>query len=194
VPGRPLFQRRAPVGLVGLSLLVVAVAGCSAQINDPSSPYFPKAAAAESSPPLPLTALLHSGPMNTAIGPVSRPTLALTPGVVATTDATTVCAGPTRVTYSIPVSEQAAVFAAYAIPFPQVTTKYALDYLIPPTLGGAPVERNLWPASTRPIGFHEKQQLDSRLRTLVCDGVLPLTQVQQELASDWYSLWLRYGG
>jgi len=167
--------------------------GCTVQIKDPSAPYFPTTPPAESLAALPVTGALSGGPQTSVFGPVSEPNPALTPGAVATSDASTVCAGPVRVNAEVPSYEAAAVFAAYNLAYPHEASNYFIDELVPLTLGGANVEANLWPASSRPIGFHEKQELDSRLRTLVCEGALPLGQVQQELMSNWYTLWLRYG-
>jgi hypothetical protein len=92
----------------------------------------------------------------------------------------------------VPYLETAAVLAAYKIPS-QDAGQYGLDYLVPLDLGGSTSQANLWPASTKGIGYHEKETLNVRLHTLVCQGQLPLGQVQQELIADWYSLWLRYG-
>ena len=188
-----LGARRVRVWALGLSLLTMLVAGCSVQLKDSSAPYFPTSPPAESLAPLPVTAALSEGARNSVIGPVSQPNPSLTPGAVASTDVAAICASPSHVTVTIPAAEEAAVYAAYNLPYPPDPSKYALDELVPLTLGGANVEGNLWPASMRPIGFHEKQQLNAKLRTLVCEGVLPLNLVQQDLMSNWYLLWLRYG-
>jgi hypothetical protein len=89
---------------------------------------------------------------------------------------------------------QATVYANYHLAFPQRNHAYALDYLIPLNLGGAPVLDNLWPAATTGIGFHEKQQLDQHLRAMVCRGQLTLATAQHDIVTDWYALWLAYNG
>ena len=42
------------------------------------------------------------------------------------------------------------------------------------------------------VGFHEKAQLNYRMRQLVCQGGMALSQAQQEIATDWYALWVQY--
>jgi hypothetical protein len=189
----PSVHRRSEVlSLAALSVVMLVVAGCSAQMKDPSSPYFPTSRPATSEVPLFAAALAVGGPRTTIIGAVSRPNPALTPGAVAITNPATVCALPAPSSSVVPYLETAAVLAAYKIPS-QDAGQYGLDYLVPLDLGGSTSQANLWPASTKGIGYHEKETLNVRLHTLVCQGQLPLGQVQQELIADWYSLWLRYG-
>jgi hypothetical protein len=51
---------------------------------------------------------------------------------------------------------------------------------------------NLWPVPVNDVGFHEKERLNYKLRLVVCRGELPLDQAQQQIAQDWYSLWVKY--
>src|ERR1039458_1097833 len=153
----------------------------------PPPPSFPTSRPATSEVPLFAAALAVGGPRTTIIGAVSRPNPALTPGAVAITNPATVCALPAPSSSVVPYLETAAVLAAYKIPS-QDAGQYGLDYLVPLDLGGSTSQANLWPASTKGIGYHEKETLNVRLHTLVCQGQLPLGQVQQELIADWYSL------
>jgi len=67
---------------------------------------------------------------------------------------------------------------------------YEYDHLVPLELGGAPTDpRNLWPepgASPNP-----KDELEDRLREMVCGGEIPLATAQREIASDWVSFYHR---
>ncbi|MGH7749201.1 MAG: hypothetical protein ACREQ5_31215, partial [Candidatus Dormibacteria bacterium] len=126
-------------------------------------------------------------------GPIARPDPGKTPGAIAVHDVSAVCRLPRHIHNRIPVPEQKAVFNAYGLQYPGMTSKYALDYLVPIPLGGAPVAANLWPAeSQKGVGFHQKEQLNAKLRVMVCEGRIPLATVQQQIVTDWYSLWYQY--
>jgi hypothetical protein len=181
------------LGLGAVAILVALAAGCAPVAADPSAPYFPATRpAAATAPPVDPGATLPTTRAVAASGPVARPNPALTPGVVATTDAAAVCQQPKRVRTPVPYAEQQALLAAYGIPA-QDAHRYGLDYLVPLQLGGAAVSANLWPAATKGVGYHEKQQLNARLRTLVCRGEVALAAAQHDIAADWYTEWLRYG-
>jgi hypothetical protein len=181
-------RRAALAGLLGALTLA-----CGPATADPSAPYFPTSRPTPpAAPAVDPAAGLPVQRATTASGPVARPNPRLTPGVVASHDAVAVCQQPKRTRAAIPFSQQQLIFQAYGIPA-QDTHKYALDYLVPLQLGGSTANANLWPAATRGIGYHEKQQLNARLRILVCRGELDLAQTQQSIASDWYTAWLRYG-
>jgi hypothetical protein len=126
-------------------------------------------------------------------GRVSRPVPKLTPGAIATTDATTVCDGA-RNSFArpVPAAESAAVFQAYGYTTKEEQNKYTLTYLVPLNLGGAAIEANLWPSSLRGVGFFQEEQLDSVLRQLVCRRSLTLTRAQSQIRADWYAAWLEY--
>lgn len=84
------------------------------------------------------------------------------------------------------------VFHEYGLPFS--TTSYEVDYLITPDLGGADDVRNLWP---EPYGStdwnaHVKDELESRLHTMVCDGQIDLATAQRDIATDWIAAYKRY--
>jgi hypothetical protein len=84
------------------------------------------------------------------------------------------------------------VFHEYGLPLS--TTSYELDYLITPDLGGADDVRNLWP---EPYGStdwnaHVKDELESRLHTMVCDGQIDLATAQIDIATDWIAAYKRY--
>jgi hypothetical protein len=177
-----------------LSLLVLGlgITGCAS--GDESAPYFatsPQSIAAHVvgngvQPPLtggPLSRLRH--------GSVPRPKPALTPGAIAETDSVMVCSQGRKVRPVITEETKKAVLAAYGIPYTH-HKRYALDYLLPLDLGGAPVQANLWPIHLG-AGHNEKLQLNARLRNLVCRGELSLAKVQKPMIADWYALWVQYG-
>jgi len=182
-------------GLTVLAAILAAltVSCAPTESGDPSAPYFPTSRpTAPATPVVDPAATLPAAAGVAPRGPVARPNPTLTPGVVAVRDVTAICQQPKRTRAAIPFAQQQAIFNEYGISA-QDSHKYGLDYLVPLQLGGATVNANLWPAAMRGIGFHEKQQLNARLRILVCRGEMPLAQAQQGIAADWYVLWLRYG-
>jgi hypothetical protein len=195
---RELGQRRErPLRRAGLWLAVcgaaLGVAACG-ETADPSAQYFPTTR--PTAPPgAPLLAVGDNAAGGSAIAPasgvVARPNPSLTPGAIATTSTTQVCAMP-HTGQAIPAYVGKVVASEYGLVFNPV--KYDMDYLVPLELGGANVYANIWPVSTSGVGFHQKEQLNARLRVLVCQGALSLNYVQTTLESDWYALYLRYGG
>ena len=73
-------------------------------------------------------------------------------------------------------------------------TRYQLDYLITPELGGAPDPRNLWPQryASRVWNAHVKDELERLLPTLVCDRQIRLEAAQREIARDWIAAYRKY--
>jgi hypothetical protein len=74
--------------------------------------------------------------------------------------------------------------------------EYELDYLVTPDLGGAPDPRNLWP---EPYGVHVwnarvKDELETLLPRLVCEGKVDLSTAQQDIATDWIAAYKKYFG
>ena len=67
---------------------------------------------------------------------------------------------------------------------------YEYDHLVPLELGGAPNDpRNLWPEpGTSP---NPKDELENRLREMVCAGEIPLATAQRQIAIDWISTYHR---
>ena len=85
------------------------------------------------------------------------------------------------------------VYSEYGIPYPQPSGTYELDHLIPLELGGDNANANLWPEAASPTpGFHQKDQLEDALHTLVCDGSLSLAEAQHDFASNWYAAYVKY--
>ena len=117
----------------------------------------------------------------------------LTPGEVLTTDASVVCvkgyAGSVR---NVPVSEKRQVYNEYATAYPQPQGTYEVDHFISLELGGSNDIKNLWPEPASPTpGFHQKDVVENYLHEQVCSGKLPLATAQQEIANDWYAVYLQ---
>ncbi|HEY1523227.1 MAG TPA: hypothetical protein VGF70_09465 [Solirubrobacteraceae bacterium] len=70
---------------------------------------------------------------------------------------------------------------------------YEYDHLVPLELGGASNDaRNLWPepgASPNP-----KDELENRLREMVCSGETALAVAQREIARNWVAVYRRLYG
>ena len=129
------------------------------------------------------------------MGPYSLPDRHCTPGAVspAVTQAnisSTICrSGYTesvRPSESITEREKEASLAAYGDRGPLGEFEY--DHLIPLELGGATNDpRNLWPElGSAP---NPKDQVEDRLRDMVCAGQLRLAQAQREIAVNWVALY-----
>jgi len=71
---------------------------------------------------------------------------------------------------------------------------YEEDHLIPLELGGHPsAPPNLWPEAYTPPGAYEKDKVENYLHREVCAGRISLTEAQRQIATDWYSVYLRAG-
>ncbi len=83
---------------------------------------------------------------------------------------------------SITEPEKEASLAAYGDTLP--LHHYEYDHLVPLELGGAPNDpRNLWP---EPGGSpNPKDELENRLRELVCSDAMQLPVAQREIATNW---------
>lgn len=111
---------------------------------------------------------------------------AVSPAVTQANIRSTICSRGYTETVRPPESvtepEKEASVAAYGDAGPLHAYEY--DHLVPLELGGAGNDvRNLWPepgASPNP-----KDELENRLRSIVCDGGLRLSTAQREIADDW---------
>lgn len=189
--GQLWLSRRLARSVLGGVTAVLLVTGCSHPSrtpHDPSAAFFSPSTGLATATASPFATPIGN-PTAPVAGPISRPDPRLTPGVVANSDGNAICSGPQHIHEHIANNEQASVYARYGLSFPQRSHAYALDYLIPLTLGGAAVPDNMWPATTAGIGFHQKQQLNQRLRILVCRGDISLATAQHQIAADWYALW-----
>ena len=120
------------------------------------------------------------------------PDASLTPGRVRRVTASEVCQAHEWTETQPPVSIQQAVFHEYGMDGAQ-TQGYELDHLITPALGGTDDIQNLWPESySLTWNAHVKDELEDRLRVLVCSGQLDLTTAQRDIATNWVSAYKKY--
>ena len=70
---------------------------------------------------------------------------------------------------------------------PAPNREHTRDYLVTPALGGADDIRNLWPHSYSATVWNAqvKDALEDRLREMVCEGRLDLTEAQRAIAVNW---------
>jgi hypothetical protein len=129
-----------------------------------------------------------------AEGPLEpRPTL--TPGAVTTVNAADVCGAKIdkNELLAIPASVKEEVFREYGMSAarPQY---FEVDFLITPELGGSSDIRNLWPEPYRaPVwNAHVKDQLEDRLRDMVCKGEIDLSTAQRDISADWIVAYKKY--
>jgi hypothetical protein len=124
---------------------------------------------------------------------VSIPDSKLTPGAAVLEDRQAVCAEANTKNKAVPVALQKRVFEEYGIKGAEPRA-YEVDYLVTPALGGADDIHNLWPHSYSATAWNAqvKDALEDRLRDLVCNGNLDLTEAQREIASNWIGAYKKY--
>jgi hypothetical protein len=124
---------------------------------------------------------------------VSFPDSTLTPGAAVLESRQAVCAQPGPKNKDVPVALQQKVFREYGIT-EAGPHAYEVDYLITPALGGADDIHNLWPHSYSATVWNAevKDALEDRLRSMVCEGDLDLTEAQQEIAQNWIAAYKKY--
>ena len=124
--------------------------------------------------------------------PAIVPDPTLTPGAVRTTDVAAICSTPTR---ELRHRGHEGVMMAYGLT-PNSWADYELDHLIPLGIGGADDDRNLWPEPRRSIepvwNAERKDQLESRLRELICSGSLDAREAQKAITDDWTAAYNRF--
>lgn len=124
----------------------------------------------------------------------ARPLARLTPGATQRIGAKQFCSDR-ELQVAIPAPEAQAVFASYGIAKPSPGS-YEVDFLIPPTLGGALDRQNLWPQPYRAGLWNSrvKDALEDHLVSLVCEGRLDLATAQRAMAEDWIASYKRFFG
>ncbi|SRR5258706_1425315 len=90
---------------------------------------------------------------------------------------------------NVPVSEKNQVYAEYGI-LTHSKGDYEVDHMISLELGGSNDISNLWPEASSPNpGFHEKDEVENYLHDEVCNQNISLTLAQQQIATDWLSVY-----
>jgi anti-sigma factor RsiW len=135
---------------------------------------------------------LQSRPRTRALV-VSIPDTRLTPGAAVLASRQVVCAQASTNNKAVPAALQRKVFEEYGIAGAEPQA-YEVDYLVTPALGGADDIRNLWPHSYSATVWNArvKDDLENRLREMVCDGSLDLAEAQQEIAGNWIAAYKKY--
>ena len=121
-----------------------------------------------------------------------EPDSRITPGAAAVVSQTQLCSEP-EPPVMIPAALKSRVLQLYGVPQSDPQT-YEVDYLITPQLGGATDVRNLWPEPYEHTlwNAHVKDQLEDRLRDLVCHGNLDLATAQHDISTDWIAAYRKY--
>jgi hypothetical protein len=87
------------------------------------------------------------------------------------------------------------ILAAYDLPAGP-HPDYEIDHLIPLGLGGADDDANLWPEPRRVIekiwSAEKKDDLEFRMRDLVCSGALDVQQAQREISDGLTTAYTKY--
>ena len=124
---------------------------------------------------------------------VSIPNSSLTPGATLLVNRPAVCAQENVKNRIVPVALQRRVFEEYGISGADPRA-YEVDYLITPALGGADDIHNLWPHSYSSTVWNAqvKDALEDRLRDMVCEGSMDLTDAQREIAGNWIAAYKKY--
>jgi hypothetical protein len=119
----------------------------------------------------------------------------LTPGAVRTTDVADVCQHGTAQLRHMTRERSDAIMASYGLP-PGPHPDYELDHLIPLGIGGDDNDLNVWPEPRARIepewSAERKDQLEAKLRALVCAGRLDIVVAQKAIADDWTEAWTVY--
>lgn len=121
------------------------------------------------------------------------PDAACTPGAifVDVTQAQVCESGYSKGVRNVPESVKNEVFAEYGIT-QHSTGEYEVDHLISLELGGSNDIANLWPEPAEPRpGFHEKDKVENYLHAQMCQGAISMAQAQQQIATDWLSVYNR---
>lgn len=126
-------------------------------------------------------------------GAFQVPSRRLTPGAARTVDRVALCNSALPNNQVVPADLRERVFQAYGITR-RDPAKYEVDYLITPALGGADDIRNLWPQPYMSTVWNArvKDELEDRLRDLVCGGQLDLAEAQRDISTDWIAAYKKY--
>jgi hypothetical protein len=142
---------------------------------------------------LPLAALALAGPALADPAIVPDPTL--TPGAVRTVDAGEICSTGTRGLRHWSRERDDRIMAEYGLPTGP-HPDYEIDHLIPLGIGGADNDKNLWAEPRRSIEkewpAEKKDELEYRLRELICARQLDVSAAQQAIRDDWTETFKQY--
>jgi hypothetical protein len=127
--------------------------------------------------------------------PAIVPDPTLTPGAVRTVDVDEVCTIGMRELRHWSRERDDRIMAEYGLPTGP-HPDYEVDHLIPLGLGGADDDKNLWAEPRRSIEkewpAEKKDELEHRLRDLVCAGQLDVRAAQRAIRDDWTEAFKQY--
>jgi hypothetical protein len=126
------------------------------------------------------------------------PNPTLTPGAIRTTNVTEICSTGTRELRHWSRERDDQIMTEYGLPAGG-HPNFEVDHLIPLGIGGADDDdRNLWPEPRRSIepewNAERKDELEWRLRELVCSGALDVQRAQRAISEDWTVAFRQYIG
>jgi hypothetical protein len=134
-----------------------------------------------------------AGPASAEPAIVPDPTL--TPGAVRAADSGEIYSTGTRELRHWSRDRDDRIMAEYGLP-PGPHPNFEIDHLVPLGIGGADEDANLWPEPRRSIEkdwpAEKKDDLEWKLRELVCAGELDVSEAQKAIAEDWTDAYRRY--
>jgi len=123
----------------------------------------------------------------------AAPNPSLTPGAAVFEPPKQLCQESLPKNKAVPSNLRRRVLAEYGVANAP-TQAYEVDYLITPALGGSDDIHNLWPHSYAHTEWNAsvKDQLEDRLRVMVCQGQLDLPTAQRDIAANWIEAYKKY--
>ena len=176
----------------------------------PASPASasPPSSVAPSSTAGPVATATSSGTSRAQVRLPGEPNPALTPGATnpAVTQATigrTICVSGWTATIRPPSSYTTGLKHSQILAYGYADRNladYEEDHLVSLEIGGAPRDpANLWPepytirlSDGTAVGARVKDQLENRLKSLVCSRSMTLATAQRLIATDWIAAWRTY--
>lgn len=188
-------MRRRHTSAIGSSLILVAASAYFAYFHQPAwRPNSLGASGSNSQINVPAAASTPLGNRSKTGGCQDNAALqdtACTPGaIIPTASKDQVCvSGYSKSVRNVPTAEKRQVYQEYSIAS-HSPGQYEIDHLVSLELGGSNDIANLWPEPASPTpGFHEKDAVENYLHTEVCNGHLSLQQAQQEIATNWLTVY-----
>jgi len=131
---------------------------------------------------------------------VRMPDPDLTPGKASYRTLDQICVkGSAKDERNVSESEKKTVYESYGIAkckgYCSGPQGCEIDHLVSIELGGANTEDNLWPQPyDGDWSTHDKDRLENKLHTLVCNRSVKLKDAQKAIATDWVAAYKKYVG
>jgi hypothetical protein len=92
----------------------------------------------------------------------------------------------------VPESLKQKIYDEYKID--RKSDRFEIDHIISLQLGGSNDPKNLWPQSytTKPYNAYMKDDLENKMKKLICDGKITQDQAQKEISTDWQGAYEKY--